>query len=140
MLCASHPSRSSWTLGRRELMQKRTIYLSTALLAFVTLKLAWIASLIPSNPRYLLNNWTVVVISATITLLFFWRPFLMRWIIAPYFILTSLGSLSRILESQLSLLVVLGLVIILLQFYAGIQLIRMERESEPIRTGNQNRA
>ena len=70
------------------------VYLGTALLVFVTVKLAWLAVQIPETGKHLIKNWQVGAFSAVITGLFFWKPRELRGIVAPYFIVFGLRGFA----------------------------------------------
>lgn len=57
----------------------------------------------------------------------FW-PFVFRWIVAPYFVITGFGGLSRILDYDFSVWVALSMLLLFVQGVVGIQLFRIKRE------------
>ena len=106
------------------------VYLATALLVFLTIKLAYIASQIENDPRYLLNNWVIVGISAAFVLAFYYKPFILRWLVAPYFLFSGVVSFMRLTQSAFDIFTILNALIVMIHIYAGIKLFTLRREKE----------
>jgi hypothetical protein len=110
-------------------MKRPTIvYIGTALLVFVTARLAWTASQLEPNPKYLIGNWHVVGVSALITALFYYKPLIMRWLVAPYFFIAALSAFGQLSKSGVSVASLLGLGLSALFAYVGYGLVILKKE------------
>jgi len=119
-------------------MKRPTIvYIGTALLVFVTARLAWIASHLEPNPKFLIGNWQVVGFSALMTALFYFKPMIMRWLVAPYFFIAALSSFGQLSKSGGSVASLLSLGMSVLFAYVGYGLFILKKE--PIQSSTAQR-
>lgn len=70
------------------------VYAATALLAFFVARGAWTASRVEADPKYLIGNLTFAGFMAVVTALFYLWPHIIRWIVAPLFVLLALLSVA----------------------------------------------
>lgn len=105
------------------------VWQSALVLAYVTGRLWWIAAQIPSDPRFLLGNREVVGLAALGTVAFFFWPRVLRWVVAPYFILSALGALPQLKEAPSAEWMIAGLVLALFQGYLGVRLFALKKDT-----------
>ncbi len=110
-------------------MQSLAIHLGTALLALITGKLAWLAFHIGDDSQYLVSKWAVVAFAAGLTAAFAWKPYWLRWAVAPYFVLTALAALPKLLSQPMGMLVAVSLVVVMTQLVVGVSLLLLKRNT-----------
>ncbi|AOS45954.1 hypothetical protein Verru16b_03045 [Lacunisphaera limnophila] len=92
-------------------------------------QLAWLASHIKSDPKYLIGNWQVVGIAVVFSVFFYLKPRIGRWYVVPYFALVGLSTLSKLSQASYSLTGILGMVVAVLMFTSAVLLVRLPANS-----------
>ena len=97
------------------------------MLTFITIRLAWIARGMPYDPDYILSGWRFVAVAAAGSVAFLIWPMILRWAVAPYFLFTAIGGLTRIFDYEFGIWVGLSMALLFFQGALGVLLFRMKK-------------